>query len=198
MQIGSASTAIHDAYAIGFIGKGQDMEKMLSMDFKSSRGFRDMNWHHVDKCEAGLIIAELSRLPVHLQAWAIWCHGPRLPEYMPEQGRFFTWLNDDVGIKLLEQELEREKKFSVGQLEKIRTVVACTAMDYQHFAITGQHEFPVSKIQKFSGIQRQNWKRDFQQWHSYAWNLCDELDREVLPLVGGVLGRIKNGLSNSA
>ncbi len=192
MKLHSASQAIHEAYALGFKGKGLDIKKMLSADFKSSRGFKDRNWQHVNECEAGLILLALAELDPHLQAWAVWCHGPRVPEYLPEQGKFFEWLNNDVGIQLLEYELEHRKKpFSDAVCSKIRDVVAYTALDYRHFSAIGKHLYSDSQIQKEAGIHRQNWKRDYQRWQSYAWRLFDELDRMLLPLVGGVVSEIK-------
>ena len=90
MRVSSASEAIHFAYAVGLVGKGRDFAKMVAMDFRSTRGFKDMDWRHVKKGEAGIILDALAGLEDHLQAWAVWCHGPRAPEYLPEQGRFLN------------------------------------------------------------------------------------------------------------
>ncbi|WP_257282134.1 hypothetical protein [Endozoicomonas sp. ISHI1] len=192
MQFKSASQAIHDAYALGFKNKGLDVHRMLTADFKSSRGYKDRNWQHVDECESGLILLALAELQPHLQDWAVWCHGPRVAEYLPEQGRFFEWLNQEVGIRLLEYELEyRKKPFSEAVSSKIRDVVAYTALNYRHFTTTGQHQYSDSDIQKEASIHRQNWKRDYERWQSYAWRLFDELDRQILPLVAGVVVKLK-------
>ena len=189
MRTNSASVAIHDAFAMEFVGKGRDFSKMLAMDFKSSRGYRDMDWRHVDKAEAGLIMKALSSLPEHQQAWAIWCHGPEVPEFLPDQRRFFSWLNDEIGMRLLES----ERNYRFATCRKIRDVVAYSVMDYRSFVTNGQNKYPVKKIRKECGILQNNWNRDFKHWYDCGWALCDDLDRRVLPLVGGVLQRINQG-----
>ncbi|WP_163370954.1 hypothetical protein [Endozoicomonas acroporae] len=186
MRVYSSSQAIHEAFALGFRARGQDIKKMLSMDFKSTRGSRDMNWQHVDKLAAGLIMDALSSLPAHLQDWAVWCHGPRIEEYLPEQGRFFAWLNDDVAIRLLES----ERAYRPGTAAKVRDVVAYAVLDYRSYTTTGRHEYSVKRICKECGIVQNNWHRDFKTWHDYGWTLCDRLDAKVLPVVGKVVRRI--------
>ena len=71
--------------------------------------------------------------------------------------------------------------------------MAYTCIDYRHYVATGSHKHPVSEIQKACGIQKQNWRRDFQVWHGYAWSLCDILDSHVLPVVARARVRVEKG-----
>ena len=182
MRIHSASHAIQQAYSIDMTNK-----RGLAIDMNFSTVTRDMGWRHCDEVESGIIQAALSRLPDHLQAWAIWCHGPRVPEFLPEQGRFFAWLNDDVAIRLL----STDKNYHAATCDKIRDLVAYTAMDYRHYTATGEHLYPVRVIRKRCGILRQNWKPNFVEFHEHYWQLFDQvLDRTVLSVVAQALDRI--------
>ena len=183
MRMYSASHAIHQAFCIDMVCKG--VLDAMSMGFSSVK--KDKGWRHCDEVESGIVQGVLSRLPEHLQAWAVWCHGPRVAEFLPEQGRFFHWLNEDVGIRLL----SADRNYRPATCDKIRDVVGYTVMDYRHYTATGEHLYPVKEIRKRCGIQRQNWNRDFADWHEYYWLLCDKaLDRAVLPVVGEALAKI--------
>ncbi|MFK0569910.1 hypothetical protein [Endozoicomonas sp.] len=135
-----------------------------------------------------MIISAVENLEEPFRSWAKWAYGPRTQEYLPEQARFFRWLDQDV----------RDNFSSIDRVYRgvtkaiIRDVVAYSVMDYRSYVVSERHLYPTSLIINRCKIHRQNWKRDFESWHQYYWNLCDEyLDRSALVVVGGVVARLK-------
>ncbi len=222
MRFTSARQAIHDAYAMNLTSKGFEVKqtiavrkpdfaaflrnthrkkikkrKQLLAEFNPVGFYRDDQSHRqtinhriCDTVEAGMIIAVVESLPEPIKSWAVWAYGPQSRDYLREQGRFFSWLDRDVENNFA----AIDRNYRPATRLKIRSVVAYTVTDYRRFILSGEHICPVKEIIKRCNIQRQNWKRDYQHWHEYYWNLCDTyLDRGCLPVVARVVGRISEG-----
>ncbi len=161
--------------------------------YREDRSGKQNNNHRVaDTVEAGMIISVVERLPEPIKSWAVWAYGPRTQDFLPEQARFFRWLDGDVMANV--EAIDRV--YREATRHKIRDVVAFTVLDYRSYILSERHLYPVSLIINRCRIQRQNWKRDFKPWHDYYWRLCDEyLDRYCLPAVGKVIARLKRGKS---
>ena len=196
-QLGARS-AIHDAYSIQLRSKGFDaFEPRIG-----GTGF-DSDYAICDGVMAGRVMALVDALPDLLRHWLVWMycpavkatnllqsHGIRLSvSEHAAQGKVFSWLNDEVGIRLLES----DKKYRSATLTKIRDVVAWTVLDYRESICTDKHPYPVSEIKKLCGIAHNNWRRDFACWHQVALDICDALDREALRPVGKMLGLYRDG-----
>ena len=186
MKITGARQAIHEAYALGYKRQGLDIKRMMTLDFRTTFSGHDNGWHHIDELIAGLVIHALSQLPAHQQDWAVWCYGPQLPEYLPEQRRFFTWLHQIIAIALLDS----ERQYRAATCDKIRSVVASAALEYRIYSIRGERRYSVSHLCLQLSIPRQNWTRDFQPWFDWAWRLFDTLDAAVLSKVSPVVKQV--------
>ena len=187
MKFYSARQAIHDAYAIHLRSKGFDVNQV---SFRSGNGSQKQNndYRICDAVEAGKVIAAVEGLEEPFRSWAKWAYGPRTQEFLPEQARFFEWLDRNVADNF--DSIDRDYRKVTKQ--KIRDVVAYTVLDYRSFSINGQHLYPASLVINRCKIHRQNWKRDFLPWHGHFWNICDEfLDRACLPPVAGVVGKFR-------
>ncbi|WP_257285163.1 bacteriophage antitermination protein Q [Endozoicomonas sp. SESOKO1] len=222
MQLTTARQAIHDAYATHLTSKGleanfraeakkpdfakylrtvhrckEETREALLEEF-SPVGFYaedtsqklDTNSMICHAVEAGMIISAVERLDDPFKAWVKWAYGPRTEEFLPEQGRFFRWLDNDV----TENFASIDRVYREVTKEKIRDVVAYTVLNYRSFVISGRELYPKNLIINRCKIHRCNWKRDFETWHDYYWNLCDHyLDRLGLPTVASVVLRLKYG-----
>ncbi|UYM16268.1 hypothetical protein [Endozoicomonas euniceicola] len=151
MKFLSARQAIHDAYATNLTSKGFEINPV---SFPSSGNTRKQSndsriCHTV---EAGIVIAAVEGLEEPFRSWAKWAYGPRTQEFLPEQNRFFRWLDEDVARRLGES----ERQYREVTRQRIRDVVAYTVLDYRSFIISGRHLYPVSEIIKRCRIQRQN------------------------------------------
>lgn len=186
MKFLSARQAIHDAYATNLTGKGLDFNPV---SFGAKGRCRQSNDNRIcHTVEAGMVIAVVESLDEPFQSWAKWAYAPRTQEYLPEQARFFQWLDQDV----TEQFACIDRDYREATKQRIRDVVAYTVMDYRSFIVSERHLYPTSLIIKHCKIQRQNWQRDFESWHRYYWGLCDgSFDRTALMPVGSVLERLK-------
>lgn len=222
MQLLSARQAIHDAYAMHLTSKGfevnlveaarkPDFSSYLRKVHRSSEekreeklaGFNPVGFYSEDKIlkennnlqvcnavEAGMIIAAVEGLSEPFQSWAKWAYGPRCENFRPEQGRFFGWLEKDVS----ENFESIDRVYREVTREKIRDVVAFSVFDYRSFVVNGRNLYPINLIINKCKIHRGNWKRDFEPWHGYYWQLCDTyLDKSALPSVASVVLRLKNG-----
>ena len=176
MKFYSARQAIHDAYAIHLTSKGFEVNPLASR--MGSHSIKQENDLLIcNAVEAGKIIAAVEKLDEPFRSWAKWVYAPRTEHFMPEQGRFFQWLEQDVTENLAKS----ERDYREATKQRIRDVVAYTVMDYRSYVTNGQHLYPASLIIKKCRIQRQNWKRDFQEWHGVYWKMCDEyLDKTAL------------------
>ncbi|UYM16217.1 hypothetical protein [Endozoicomonas euniceicola] len=221
MKFISARQAIHDAYATNLTSKGfevnlvalscspdfsqhlqsihrrkqQHREKLLAEFnpvgfYSEDRIGKDCNNHRIcHNVEAGKVISVVESLDEPFRSWAKWAYGPRTQEYLREQRTFFQWLDNDI----TENFSSIDRKYREVTKQKIRDVVAYCVMDYRSYIISGKHLYPVPLIINRCGIIRQNWKRDFESWHRYYWDLCDEyLDPGCLLALGAVLGNLYN------
>ncbi len=222
MKLTSAREAIHDAYAIHLTSKGFEAnfraeakkpdftnylraahrcrdgireEKLAEFSpvgfYSEDKILRENNNRQVcDAVEAGMIIAAVEALPEPFRSWAKWAYGPRTEDMLPEQGRFFRWLDQDVTNNFS----EIDRVYREATMEKIRDVVAYAVLDYRSYSVNDRHLYPVNLIINRIGIQRQNWKRDFEPWHAYYWRVCDSyLDKTALPAVASVVLRLRYG-----
>lgn len=218
MKFFSARQAIHDAYAIHLTSKGFEVnlvsatrkpdfsdgltsihrckdatraQKLAEFNpvgfYAEDRSQKQNNDSRIcDAVEAGMVIAAVESLEEPFQSWAKWAYGPRTEHFLPEQGRFFQWLEQDVSEKLASS----ERDYRETTRQRIKDVVAYTVLDYRSYVTTGRHIYPSSLIIKKCRIQRQNWKRDFQQWQEDYWGVCDGcLDRRALFPVGRIIYR---------
>ncbi|MCW7553322.1 hypothetical protein NX722_11865 [Endozoicomonas gorgoniicola] len=190
MKFLSARQAIHDAYATNLTSKGFEINPV---SFRSSGNTRKQSndsriCHTV---EAGIVIAAVEGLEEPFRSWAKWAYGPRTQEFLPEQNRFFRWLDEDVDRRLGES----ERQYRNSTRQKIKDVVAYSVMDYRSYIISERHLYPVSLIINRCKIIRQNWKRDFEPWHQLYWQLCDTyFDQNCLASVAEVIGRFRGGV----
>ncbi len=176
MKFYSARQAIHDAYAIHLTSKGFEVNP-LAFQAGSQSIKLDNNLLICNAVEAGKVIAAVENLDEPFRSWAKWAYGPRTEHLLPEQRRFFQWLEQDVTDKLAES----DRDYRESTQRRIRDVVAYTVLDYRSYVTNGQHLYPTSLIIKKCRIQKQNWKRDFQRWQVDFWELCDvSLDRRAL------------------
>lgn len=174
--------------------KPETREKRLT-DFKpvgfyseDRTGKNTINNQICHNVEAGKIISVVESLEDPFRSWAKWAYGPRTQEYLPEQRRFFEWLDNDIS----ENFASIDRKYREATQAKIRDMVAYCVMDYRSYILSGNHLYPISLIISKCGIIRQNWKRDFQPWHHYYWCLCDEyLDKASLSAVGALVWKLK-------
>ena len=176
MKFYSARQAIHDAYAIHLTSKGFEVNPLASR--MGSHSIKQENDLLIcNAVEAGKIIAEVEKLDEPFRSWAKWVYAPRTEHFMPEQGRFFQWLEHDVTEKLAKS----ERDYREATKQRIRDVVAFTVMDYRSYVTNGQHLYPTNLIIKKCRIHRQNWKRDYQPWYESYWLFCDScLDKKSL------------------
>ena len=194
MKLRSARQAIHDAYALHLTGKSIGIDPREFWQEGSSKK-PDNNRQVCDAVEAGMIIAAVERLEEPYCSWAKWAYGPRVEQTLPEQARFFHWLEQDVMNRLVGM----ERNYRQATRDKIRDVVAYTVLDYRSYAVTERHRYPVKRIIKRCKIHRGNWQRDFQPWHDHYWNFCDrQLDRTVLIPVARVVHRLRHGREKTA
>ncbi|MGO0304991.1 bacteriophage antitermination protein Q [Endozoicomonas acroporae] len=176
MKFYSARQAIHDAYAIHLTSKGFEVNP-LAFQAGSQSSKLDNNLLICNTVEAGKVIAAVEKLDEPFRSWAKWAYGPRTEHLLPEQRRFFQWLEQDVTERLAES----ERDYREVTQQRIRDVVAYTVLDYRSFVTTGQHFYPVSQIIKKCRIHKQNWKRDFSLWNALYWDQCDHFfDSETL------------------
>ncbi len=218
----SARQAIHDAYALNLTSKGLEvnfvseakkpdfaqylrnvhrckdetrdrlLDEFNPVGFFTEDSSQKLNTNNLicHAVEAGMIISAVEGLPEPFKAWAKWAYGPRTEEFLPEQGRFFRWLDQDV----TENFESIDRVYREVTREKIRDVVAYTVLNYRSYVINGKQLYPTSLIINRCKIHRQNWKRDFESWHDYYWNLCDTyLDKSALPSVASIVLRLKHG-----
>ena len=137
-----------------------------------------------------MVIATVESLEEPYSSWVKWAYGPRTAHTLPEQGRFFQWLEQDVMTRL--EGMERNVRQAT--CDKVRDVVAYTVLDYRSYSLNERHLYPVNLIIKRCKIHRGNWKRDFQFWHEFYWNFCDrQLDRTALIPVANTLNRLRYG-----
>ncbi|WP_419831252.1 hypothetical protein [Endozoicomonas atrinae] len=185
----SARQAIHDAYAVHLTGKSYAIDPQEFWESNQGKN-PNINQQICNAVEAGMIISTVEGLDEPYKSWAKWAYAPRTEHHLPDQGRFFEWLDRDV-----RQNLESiERKYREVTKEKIRDVVAYAVLDYRAFVINEIHLYPVSLIINRCNIQRQNWKRDFEPWHEYYWQFCDQqLDRMALVPVANSVQRLKYG-----
>ena len=190
MKLQSARQAIHDACTIHLRNRGLFvcMPELVATHKGQKTAAANADWQICDAVEAGMILAALAKLPTPVQAWAIWAYGPETPEYQPDKVRLFRWLVAD-----LEQRLSQcTRQYRPATCKKIREVVMHTVFDFKHFMVSEKHRYPVPEIIRRCGIQRQNWTRDFQCWHSHYWDCCDQqLDRQALQAVAQVVYRLR-------
>ncbi|WP_299730136.1 bacteriophage antitermination protein Q [uncultured Endozoicomonas sp.] len=176
MKFHSARQAIHDAYAIHLTSKGFDVNPVAFRSGGKSNKL-DNNRLICNAVEAGMVIAAVEKLEEPFRSWAIWAYGPRTKHFLPEQGRFFQWLEQDVTERLAKS----ERDYREATEQRIRDVVAYTVLDYRSYAANGRHLYSTSLVINKCRIHRQNWKRDFLSWHEYYWQFCDHnLDRTSL------------------
>ena len=99
MKFYSARQAIHDAYAIHLTSKGFEVNPLASR--MGSHSIKQENDLLIcNAVAAGKIIAAVEKLDEPFRSWAKWVYGPRTEHFMPEQGRFFKWLEQDVTKQL--------------------------------------------------------------------------------------------------
>ncbi|WP_163372648.1 bacteriophage antitermination protein Q [Endozoicomonas acroporae] len=183
MKFYSARQAIHDAYAIHLTSRGFEVNP-LAFRAGSQSSKLDNNLLICNAVEAGKVIAAVEKLDEPFRSWAKWAYAPRTEHFMPEQGRFFQWLEQDV----TEQLAKSGRDYREATKQRIRDVVAYTVLDYRSYVTNGQHLYPSSLIIKKCRIQKQNWKRDFQMWHAKYWNVCDKiLDANTLILLKNLI-----------
>ena len=185
----------------GFLQKAyqrseKDRERMLSgfapvgfySEDRSQR--QDNNAQVRNAVEAGMIIAAVERLPEPFCSWAKWAYGPRTEDFLPEQGAFFRWLDQDVEDNFA----SITRVYRKATRGKIRDVVVYAVLDYRSVVVNGRSLYPESLVIKKCQIHRGNWKRDFEAWHGYYWRLCDSyLDSVALPPVARVVHRLNHG-----
>ena len=88
--------------------------------YRENRTRKQVNNHQVcHAVEAGLIISAVEGLKEPFKSWAKWAYGPRTQEYLPEQARFFRWLDQDVSDKLASS----ERKYKEATQRRIRDVL---------------------------------------------------------------------------
>lgn len=189
MKLLSARQAVHDAYAVHLTGKSTGINPKDFWEEGQSKK-PDNNQQVCNAVEAGMVIATVESLEEPYSSWAKWAYGPKTEHTLPEQARFFQWLEQDVMSRLDGM----ERNIREATREKVRDVVAYTVLDYRSYSINERHLYPVNLIIKRCKIHRQNWKRDFQSWHEYYWNFCDrQLDRTALIPVAETLDRLRHG-----
>ena len=189
MKLRSARQVIHDAYALHLMGNSTGLDPKAF--WREGQAKKPNNNQQVcNAVEAGLVIATVESLAEPYCSWAKWAYGPQTEHTLPEQGRFFQWLEQDVNCRL--DSMERD--YRQATRHKIRDVVAYTVLDYRSYAVNERHLYPVSQIIKRGKIHRGNWQRDFQPWHEHYWTVCDrQLDRTVLIPVAKTLHRLRYG-----
>ena len=181
MKFYSARQAIHDAYAIHLTSKGFEVNP-LAFRAGGQSSKLDNDWLICNAVEAGMVITVVEKLEEPFRSWAKWAYGPRTEHFLPEQGRFFDWLEQDVTERLASS----ERDYREVTKQRIRDVVAYTVLDYRSYAINGRHLYPTNLIIKKCRIQKQNWRRDFLFWQDYYWKLCDEhMDKRSLIEIAG-------------
>lgn len=189
MKLRSARQVIHDAYALHLMGKSTGIDPKEFWQESQSRK-PDNNQQVCNAVEAGMVIATVESLPEPYCSWAKWAYGPQTERTLPEQGRFFQWLEQDVNCRLESM----EHNYRQATRNKIRDVVAYTVLDYRSYAVNERHSYPVSQIIKRCKIHRGNWQRDFQPWHEHYWTVCDrQMDRTALIPVADTLNRLRHG-----
>ena len=148
MKFYSARQAIHDAYAIHLTSKGFEVNPLASRT--GSHSIKQGNDLLIcNAVEAGKIIAAVEKLDEPFRSWAKWVYAPRTEQLMPEQGRFFKLLEQDV----TEQLVKSERDYREATKQRIRDVVAYTVMDYRSYMTNGRHLYPTSLIIKNAGFR---------------------------------------------
>ena len=194
MKLRSARQAVHDAYAVHLTGKSTGIDLREFWEEGQSKK-PDNNQQVCNAVEAGMVIATVESLEEPYSSWVKWAYGPRTVHTLPEQGRFFQWLEQDVMTRL--EGMERNVRQAT--CDKVRDVVAYTVLDYRSYSLNERHLYPVNLIIKRCKIHRGNWKRDFQFWHEFYWNFCDrQLDRTALIPVANTLNRLRYGQESVA
>ena len=189
MKFYSARQAIHDAYAIHLRSKGFEINPV---SFRSANGSQKQNNDQriCNAVEAGKIIAAVESLEEPFRSWAKWAYGPRTQEFLPEQAKFFQWLEQDVNQRLASS----EREYRDTTLQRIRDVVAYTVLDYRGYAVNERHLYTASLIIRKCRIQRQNWRRDFERWWEVYWDQCDRnLDYACLTKVSASIVELNSG-----
>lgn len=89
-----------------------------------------------------MIISVVENLDEPFRSWAKWAYAPRTQEYLPEQSKFFKWLDADVldNFSCIDRVIRDSTKI------KIKDVVAYSVMDYRSYTISEKHLYPVSLI----------------------------------------------------
>ena len=95
MKLLSARQAIHDAYAIHLTGKSYGIDPREFWE-RGQGKVPNINQLICNAAEAGMIISTVEGLDEPYKSWAKWAYGPRTEHHLPDQGRFFEWLDRDV------------------------------------------------------------------------------------------------------